>query len=77
MTKKKIRHVAKAHHVKKTVAAARTPANKRLLTVIRGWMFVVAFALMLGIGAVVGTYFSNLLNENTPMVAGAETQVNR
>jgi hypothetical protein len=73
MAKKKIRHVAKASHVKKA-AVAKTANNKNLLTVIRGWMFVVAFALMLGIGAVVGTYFNQLLNTNTPTVAGAETQ---
>jgi hypothetical protein len=82
MAKKKIRHVVKAH-VKKAkakvvaVKKAAAPQNKSILTVIRGWMFVVAFALMLGIGAVVGTYFNKLLNENTPTVAGAQIQVNR
>jgi hypothetical protein len=75
MTKKKVKHVAKSHHVKKAVTAK--PQNKNLLTVIRGWMFVVAFALMLGIGAVVGTYFNQLMNENTPTVAGAQIQLYR
>jgi hypothetical protein len=75
MAKKKVKHVAKSHHVKKTVAAK--PQSKNLLTVIRGWMFVVAFALMLGIGAVVGTYFNKLMNENTPTVAGAQIQLYR
>jgi hypothetical protein len=47
------------------------------LVVVRGWMFVVAFALMLGIGAVVGTYFSTLINESTPTVAGAQIEISK
>ena len=71
MAKKKIRRVVKTHS--KKVVAVRQP--KSLLTVIRGWMFVVAFALMLGIGAIVGTYFSQLMNESTPTVAGAQIEI--
>ncbi len=37
-------------------------------------MFVVVFALMLGIGAVVGTYINTQLEQSTPMVAGAQTE---
>jgi hypothetical protein len=47
------------------------------LVVVRGWMFVVAFALMLGIGAVVGTYFNTLINESTPTVAGAQIELSK
>jgi hypothetical protein len=68
MAKKKIRRQAKT--VTRKVKTAAQP--KSILTIIKGWMFVVAFALMLGIGAIVGTYFSQLMNENTPTVAGAQ-----
>ena len=47
------------------------------LVIVRGWMFVVAFALMLGIGAVVGTYFNALINESTPTVAGAQIEISK
>lgn len=41
---------------------------------IRSWMFVVAFALMLGMGAIVGQFLSAKLNETTPQVAGVQIE---
>jgi hypothetical protein len=85
MKKKLSRHVA-VHHksvakkVTKTVKAVKSskPSNlQEYLLAIKGWMFVVAFALMLGIGAVVGTYFNQLLNASVPTVAGAQIEVGR
>jgi hypothetical protein len=38
-------------------------------------MFVVAFALMLGLGAMVGQFISANLAASTPVVAGVTTQV--
>jgi len=45
--------------------------NENYLVVVRGWMLVVAFALMLGMGAIVGNYINQQLNQGTPTVAGA------
>jgi hypothetical protein len=47
--------------------------NENYLVVVRGWMLVVAFALMLGVGAIVGNYINQQLNLSTPTVAGVST----
>ncbi len=62
---KKKKHIRRVH--KKT--------NENYLVVVRGWMLVVAFALMLGIGAVVGQFLNTQLNATTPAVAGVQTEV--
>lgn len=67
MAKKKTRRVTR--HVRKAKAQPKQSADT--LLVVQGWMFVVAFALMLGIGAIVGTYFNGVLNSGEPTVAGA------
>jgi hypothetical protein len=74
MAKKKIRHVHKVHASHRVMHAK--PVRDELV-IVRGWMFVVAFALMLGIGAVVGTYFNALINESTPTVAGAQIEISK
>jgi hypothetical protein len=71
MAKKKTSHVHKAHAAQKVT---HMKPRENALVVVRGWMFVVAFALMLGIGAIVGTYFNTLINESTPAVAGAQIE---
>lgn len=59
-------------------AAARssrvTHPRKNVLMWIRSWMFVVAFALMLGMGAIVGQFLSAKLNDTTPQVAGVQIE---
>jgi hypothetical protein len=71
MAKKKAhRRVARHHH--SSVRTARTSEN--YLVVVRGWMLVVAFALMLGIGAVVGNFINQQLDQATPTVAGASIE---
>jgi hypothetical protein len=37
-------------------------------------MFVVAFALMLGLGAMVGQFISTQIASSTPIVAGVQTE---
>jgi len=70
MAKKKAhRHV---HHHRAARAVARPSEN--YLVVVRGWMLVVAFALMLGVGAVVGSYINTQMNLATPTVAGVSTE---
>ncbi len=56
---------------RKVVRTAHT--DNDMLVIVRGWMFVVAFALMLGIGAVAGTFVSRMLNTDVPSVAGVQT----
>ncbi len=69
MAKKKAhRHV---HHHARSTRAVKPGEN--YLVVVRGWMLVVAFALMLGVGAIVGNYINTQMNLATPMVAGAST----
>jgi hypothetical protein len=69
MAKKKLHHKVKTQH--KASHAAKT--NETYLVLVRSWMLLVMFALMLGTGAVLGTYLNHTWN-SPPMVAGAETQ---
>lgn len=41
------------------------------MVVVRSWMLVVLFALMLGMGAIVGNYINIRLSESPPTVAGS------
>lgn len=60
---------------KRTIRRAARPQHQseHYLMVVRGWMFVVAFALMLGVGAVVGTTMSTMLNAGE--VAGVTVEM--
>jgi hypothetical protein len=64
------KHVRRVHH--RTVRHAARP-SENYLVVVRGWMLVIAFALMLGIGAMVGQFINTQLDASTPSVAGAST----
>lgn len=44
------------------------------LVIVKSWMFLVAFALMLGLGALVGTFVNQQMELSTPAVAGYSTQ---
>lgn len=65
----KRKHARRVHHV----THHRVHPNENYLVVVRGWMLVVAFALMLGIGAMVGQFINVQLNASTPTVAGVST----
>jgi hypothetical protein len=64
---------------KKTVRRRRTSKQKGqtvdFLVVVRSWMLVVLFALMLGVGAIVGNYLNAQLSQGTPTVAGSTIEV--
>jgi hypothetical protein len=64
------KHVRRVHH---TPVRHKTRTSGDYLVVVRGWMFVVAFALMLGIGAIVGQFISAYIASSTPTVAGITT----
>lgn len=66
MKKQKRRHV-------KRVARAAKPSEAYMI-VVRSWMLVVVFALMLGIGYVTGSFLNQKLNESTAQVAGASVE---
>ena len=68
MKKKSLRRVT--HH---RAAVRHSRPTENYLVVVRSWMLVVAFALMLGVGAVVGTFMKGQLDQSTPTVAGAST----
>lgn len=69
----KKRRLHKTHKTARAVRLTRKPSESYFV-VIRSWMLVVVFALMLGIGAVVGSYLNAKLSE-TPQVAGSQIEV--
>jgi hypothetical protein len=70
--KKKTVH--KRHAKPVTRRASRTNREDNYVVLVRGWVFMVAFALMLGMGAIVGQYLNTQLNASTPQVAGYSTE---
>ena len=69
--KKKIVHQKK--RVVKSVSSSHK-VHPHFIKIIRGWFFMVAFALMLGMGGILGSYVSQQLNGSTPQVAGASIE---
>jgi hypothetical protein len=65
----KKRSVRRVHHH----PTHKAHASENYLVVVRSWMFVVAFALMLGLGAMVGQFISAQIASSTPVVAGVTT----
>ena len=64
------RRAVKHTHRKIRTVRSRTSGQPQYLVLVRGWMFLVMFALMLGLGAVVGTALSNQFNQG--QVAGVQ-----
>ena len=72
--KRKIVHKKKAvatHHSSSSRALKRS--DDKYVILVRSWIFLVLFAIMLGVGIIVGSYINNQLNGGSPMVAGAST----
>ena len=61
----------KVHHRKVHRSTRATAPKESYFVVVRSWTLLVMFALMLGLGAVVGTYLNN--QSSAPVVAGAQT----
>lgn len=70
------KHAARHHH--RHVTHHKASKSKRgednYLVFVRGWMVVVMFALMLGVGAIVGSFLNSQMNAATPAVAGFQTE---
>lgn len=55
------------HHRK----PARAPkVSEGYLVLVRSWVLVVMFAIMLGVGAIAGTFIQSQILQSTPQVAG-------
>lgn len=67
--KKKVRH---HKHAKAATKRARAK-DEKYIVVVRGWMFFVMVALMLGLGLVLGNYLNGALNG--PQVAGSQVEL--
>ncbi|MCL4360206.1 hypothetical protein M1555_03070 [Patescibacteria group bacterium] len=65
--------VRRVHHRHTAVRTRRTQTDGTYLVMVRGWMFIVMFAIMLGVGAIVGNFVNQQLNA-APQVAGVQTQ---
>jgi len=65
------RHVRRVRHVP---VHRKVHTGENYLVVVRSWMFVVAFALMLGLGAMVGQFISAQIASSTPAVAGVQAE---
>jgi len=70
MKKKHVTH--KARHTSRTARPAKV--KEGYLVVVRSWMLLVMFALMLGLGAVVGTYLNAQSAASDPAVAGVQVE---
>jgi len=65
---------------KKTLHRSSPSTSKRVnrsegtyVVLVRSWVFLVLFAIMLGVGVIVGNYISAQLNPGAPTVAGTST----
>lgn len=65
----------KTHAKRRTTTRLSRPPTEAHLVMVRSWILVVMFAIMLGVGAVVGTFLNNNLNATTPQVAGAQIEL--
>ncbi len=62
------------HKHTRHLAKAGRRQNQNYLVIVRGWMLVVALALMLGVGAIIGRFLNERLNEAIPVVAGVQIE---
>ncbi len=62
----------KARHVSHRTRTARP--SQQYLVMVRSWMLVVAFAIMLGVGAMVGQFINTQMDASSPSVAGDQIE---
>ncbi len=63
-----------AHH-KHYRHAGQPKSVRQYLILVRSWMFLVMFALMLGAGVILGNVINEKINESSPQVAGYQTEI--
>jgi len=59
---------------KQAARPVRRGEKKSFLLLLKSWMFVVMVALMLGIGAIVGSFINVQMNATNPQVAGVSIE---
>lgn len=64
----------RARHTRRHTSVVSKKPTETYLVVVRSWMLVVLFAIMLGVGAVVGTFLNTQFNGTSAQVAGVETE---
>ncbi len=72
--KKKLARKA-VHKAAPVKRVSRTNNDETYLVVFKSWMFVVAFAIMMGVGVILGTFARGQVeqaNNGRPTVAGAQ-----
>lgn len=67
---KKHTSVSRSSSVRK---ASRSTSDDKYVILVRSWVFLVLFAIMMGVGVIVGNYINTELNGGTPTVAGYST----
>ena len=60
---------------KQAARPVRRSEKKNFLLLLKSWMFVVMVALMLGIGAIVGSFISTQMDATNGTVAGVSIEV--
>lgn len=70
MDMKRRSHKHVVHHRKSPRAAK---VSEGYLVLVRSWVLVVMFAIMLGVGAIAGSFLNSQVLQTTPQVAGATT----
>jgi hypothetical protein len=69
--KRKAVHHKPVHTVHHASRRLHHKEDERYVVLVRTWVFLVLFAIMLGVGVIVGSYINNQLNGGFPVVAGA------
>lgn len=66
---------AKKTSHKKSVSTRRLNRKEddTYVILVRSWVFLVMFAIMMGVGVIVGNYINHSLNGSPPTVAGVST----
>jgi len=62
------------HTVRHTSHKLHRKEDEHYLILVRSWVFLVLFAMMLGVGVIVGSYINSQLNGGAPVVAGTSIE---
>jgi hypothetical protein len=71
VTKKKPQISSRTSAVRKM--SRKHEGDDKYVILVRSWVFLVLFAIMLGVGVIVGNYINAELNGGAPTVAGYST----
>jgi hypothetical protein len=72
--KRKAVHKKPVHRSRPSTRRLHRKEDEHYLILVRSWVFLVLFAMMLGVGVIVGSYINSQLNGGAPVVAGASIE---